>query len=43
MRIRKRNECEDLCRKRIYLESLFNNIDENTYSKCVKMCRSMVK
>jgi hypothetical protein len=39
IRIRKRDECEELCKKRIDLEKTLGT-RETDYEKCLKICRA---
>jgi hypothetical protein len=39
LRIRRREECEELCRKRIELEKTLG-VREISYEKCVKICKA---
>jgi hypothetical protein len=39
LRIRNRDECEELCRKRIELEKTLG-IKPTDYEKCVKICKA---
>ncbi|MEM1876895.1 MAG: hypothetical protein QXH21_08950 [Ignisphaera sp.] len=41
---KKKNECPELCRKRIYYEQLIHNNNNNEterIEKCIRFCRSM--
>ncbi|MEM2863615.1 MAG: hypothetical protein QXW20_08910 [Ignisphaera sp.] len=40
---KKKNECLELCRKRIYYEQLIynNNNEIERIEKCIRFCRSM--
>jgi hypothetical protein len=39
MKIRRKEECEELCKKRIAIEKILG-AKETNYVKCVKICRA---
>jgi hypothetical protein len=42
LRIPGERECEELCRKRVYLEKMLRGI-EIGYERCLEICRAVVK
>jgi hypothetical protein len=39
---RRKEECEELCRKRVYLEKILRGT-ETDYDRCVEICRAVAK
>jgi hypothetical protein len=42
VRRRAEHECEELCRKRVYLEKLLTS-RETSYERCVEICKAVTK
>jgi hypothetical protein len=42
LRIPDERECEELCRKRVYLEKMLRGIEVG-YERCLEICRAVAK
>jgi hypothetical protein len=42
LRIPAERECEELCRKRVYLEKMLRGIEVG-YERCLEICRAVAK